>query len=190
MTTHSNSTIRRSLFARCTFFSNLSMIFLVSCPNTKPATRVLEWGLLDNNTSVVTQLPSGGSFKINPNDQYTITMRVSDPDGIKQMDVWGGGNFTCATDSSLNGGLSAVSPSPLPANFPKQETVIPSSGLYQGFVISVPVIYYKLDCGIHTYGGPLSGPQHYWAISGPLHVQGSEISWLGVTTPATLDLTN
>jgi hypothetical protein len=174
------------------FFKTLSTIavitlFAAACGGqTKPTKRVLDWGVLDKTTNINTDVSSGGSFKIDGKHEYIVTLRAKDPDGIKQLAVWGDGIFTCGT--ALNRDLQNREVDFLPASFRRKETAIPSAGSYDGFVMSDRLIYYNLSCGQHIYGGVGSVLEDYWVASGTLNIHGEEISWSGTATTATLDL--
>ncbi len=162
--------------------------FLSSCNgcNNKPTARVLSWGLLDKTTNINTNLADGASFKINGNDQYIVTLQVQDPDGIKEMDVSGSGNFTCSIE--LSNGQQFTVPNPVSVTaVPKQVTTIPSSGSYQGFVMSGPFTYYKTSCGKFSFANAPPNLE-YFVSTGTLQIQGLEISQMGTSTSATLNL--
>ena len=163
-------------------------LFLTGCNgcNNKPASRVLSWGVLDKTSNVNTNLPDGSTFKINGNDTYLVTLQVQDPDGIKEMDVSGSGNFTCSVE--LPNLQEFTVPNPVSvAAVPKQVTTIPSAGSFQGFVMSSPVVYYKISCGKFSFANAPPNLE-YFATSGPLVMKGVETSWLGAVTNATLNL--
>jgi hypothetical protein len=161
---------------------------LVACLDTaKPNALVLEWGILDNETKATSTVANGGSATINPGHQYYVTLRVKDPDGIKALSIWGEGSFKCETDHTKNGGQYLDAPSPLGAGLPRQDTSIPGSTTYAGFVQSAPFTYVDISCGTHTYPG-LPGPQEYFVVSGTLRVRGRDTNQADVVTDATLDL--
>jgi hypothetical protein len=167
----------------------ITSAFLTGCNgcNNKPASRVLSWGVLDKTTNVNTNLADGGSFKINGNDNYLITLQVQDPDGIREMDVSGSGNFTCSVELPNLQEFTVPNPVSVAAAVPKQVTTIPSAGSFQGFVMSSPVVYYKISCGKFSFANAPPNLE-YFATSGPLVMKGVETSWPGTVTNATLSL--
>jgi hypothetical protein len=162
--------------------------FLTGCNgcNNKPPTRVLSWGVLDKTTNVSTNLPDGSSFKINGNDTYLVTLQVQDPDGIKEMDVSGSGNFACSVELP-NLQEFTVPNSVAVVAVPKQVTIIPSAGSFQGFVMSSQFVYYKISCGKFSFANAPPNLE-YFATSGSLVMKGVETSWPGAVTNATLNL--
>src|SRR5579864_5942454 len=172
-----------------TAFLLMTAAFLTGCNgcNTKPASRVLSWGVLDKTTNVNTNLPDGSTFKINGNDTYLVTLQVQDPDGIKEMDVSGGGSFTCSVELPNLQEFTVPNPVSVAAAVPKQVTNIPNPGSFQGFVMSSPVTYYKISCGKFSFANAPPNLE-YFATSGTLVMKGVETSWLGAVTNATLNL--
>jgi hypothetical protein len=170
-------------------------LFMEACSSCGPAptTPTLAWGVLDKTNNVSSQFPSGGTFSasspnpLNPGDQYLITLQVQEPEGIKEMDISGAGNLTCSTNQSPSGFVS-VAPNPLPVSIPTQTTTIPNPGSTSGFVTSQPFVYYKLDCGQHQYAN-MPQAAEFFATSGTIQIQGTDITWAGTKRTATLNIT-
>jgi hypothetical protein len=161
---------------------------LAACNDvSKPAAISLEWGILDNETKAASTVANGGAATINPSHQYYVTLRVKDPAAIKVMSIWGEGSFTCETDHTKNGGQFWDAPSPLGAGLPRQDTTLPGTATYDGFVQSAPFTYFDISCGTRSYAN-VPGPQEYFAISGTLHIKGRDTNQAGTVTDATLDL--
>jgi len=171
-----------------TFFLSTA-VFLNGCNgcNTKPASRVLSWGVLDKTTNVNTNLADGSTFKINGNDTYLVTLQVQDPDGIREMDVSGSGSFTCSVELPNLQEFTVPNPISVTSAVPKLVTTIPNAGSFQGFVMSSPVTYYKISCGKFSFANAPPNLE-YFATSGTLVMKGVETSWPGVTTTSMLNL--
>ncbi len=181
------SLLRRTILGLSLVIAGTALLSSCNGCTNKPASRVLSWGVLDKTTNVNTNLPDGASFKLNGNDQFIVTLQVQDPDGIKEMDVSGSGKFTCSVE--LPNLQQFTVPNPVSvAAVPKQVTTIPSSGSYQGFVMSAPFTYNKISCGNFSFANAPPNLE-YFATSGTLLIQGNETSWLGANTSATLSLT-
>lgn len=165
----------------------IAMLFMSaynSCgPN--PPSAVLAWGVLDKSTNVNSQHVNGDNVQIVPGDTYIVTLQVQDPESIKEMDVVGNGQFTCTTQNS--NGQTFTAPDPLSASIPIVTTQIPNSGSTSGFMMSKPFVYSQLDCGRHQYAN-MTQPAEFFATSGTLKIQGTDISWKGSTRAATLNL--
>ncbi len=157
----------------------VAVVLLTACPSNNKVPHTLSWGLLDKSNNVNTQLSDGASFTLSDLDQYIVTLQVKDPDGIKEMDVSGSGTFKCSYIDPHKTIYDCGSVSY--DLIPKQTQTINSSGTYQGFVMSAPFTYHDVACG--TYQG-----NKCQAYSGTVNVKGTETSWPGAVTNATLSL--
>jgi hypothetical protein len=164
-------------------------LFLQACNSCgpTPTTPKLAWGVLDKTVNVTTQHADGDTVNVNPGDQYLATLQVQEPEGIKQMNLSGAGNVTCATNPDSNGQFFTA-PNPLPVSIPTQTTNIPNQGSTTGFVMSQPFVFFQLDCGQHQYGN-MPHAEEFFATNGTLKITGTDITWKGTTRTATLSMT-
>jgi len=158
-----------------------------SCGPT-PTTPLLAWGVLDKTTNINTQHADGDTVSLTTTlgDQYLVTLQVQEPEGIKEMDISGAGNLTCSTIPDSHGQFFTA-PNSLPVSIPIQTTNIPNPGTTSGFVMSQPFTFNQLDCGKHQYGN-MPQAEEFFANSGKLQIQGTDITWKGTKRTATLSM--
>ncbi len=147
----------------------------------------MSWSVFDFTDNTNADAPSGGSLRIAGGHSFWIVLHVADPNGLQRVAITGDGKFQCQTDPAKNNGNFASAPGPLSASI-AGTTQTYATTRYTDNVITPKFTYFDLSCGIHTYGGPLSGPQEYFAIGGTLHVSANETGGTGATNSATLDV--
>lgn len=187
MTACSAQANRRRQFAMVAIGQVLALLLMgASCdPTTPPARQVLDWGLLDRDSNVTKELPSGSSFAVDWRHRYVLTLRSNDPDGVRHVAQWADGEFTCQSDQDETGTIWTA-PRRLRVELPKAEADI-SPGLFYGFVMRPEFVPSRLSCGRYTFSGP-GRPLEYFVTDGTLHVHGESTTPTGETTKAILDL--
>ncbi len=157
-----------------------------SCdPATPPASRKLDWGLLDRTDNVTRELADGASAVIDWRHGYLLTFRSNDPDGVKHVAQWAEGTFSCSSDPDPNGTVWTA-PRRLDVSLPREELEI-NPGLYYGFVLRGEFVPERLSCGTFTFSGP-GRPLEYFVTKGTLHVHGESTNHAGGIVSASLDL--
>lgn len=142
----------------------LGTLFLVACsfaahlsncqtqqpktPDTTPPT--IRWHVVNKETNAAQDINGSGSVAAKVGERYTVTCLVNDPEGVHEITLGGGGDYTCR-----NGDVGQNS------NFLQKtdkQTLNPDSNgtvLNQIFLIRDAELDFKCNAGFSFGGGSL-----------------------------------